>query len=132
MEDEKFVDESWKEAVANEKEKEVQQSKASSEVPQESSSQSPDSSQAEMPEVNFIGYITSLAFQAMIFLGEIPNPMTDQIERNLNQAKFIIDTLLLLREKTTGNLSAQETDTLNAFIYELQMKYVEAAGKEEK
>ncbi|OGX07334.1 MAG: hypothetical protein A2Y03_10985 [Omnitrophica WOR_2 bacterium GWF2_38_59] len=81
-------------------------------------------------EINFINYITSLGFQAMIFLGEIPNPITGETENNIDQAKFLIDTLALLKDKTKGNLSRQEADLLNASVYELQMKYVEILQKD--
>ena len=52
-------------------------------------------------EINFVNYITSLGFQALIFMGEIPNPLTNQTEKNLIQSKFIIDTLVMLKEKAT-------------------------------
>ena len=130
MENQKNVDEGWKDSVVKEKQEETS---APSDVPKEQSIPEVDQSQTtqEMPEVNFIGYITSLAYQTMIFLGEVPNPMDNTTEANLLQAKFIIDTLCLLRDKTTGNLSQQEADTLNAFLYELQMKYVEKTKKTE-
>lgn len=76
-------------------------------------------------KIDFLTYVTSLAFQTMVFLGEIPSPATKQIEKNLKQAKFLIDTLILIREKTKGNLNSQEDNMINASIYELQMKYVE-------
>lgn len=81
-------------------------------------------------ELNFLNYVTSLAFQAMVFLGEILNPVTNETEQNLPQAKFVIDTLVMLRGKTKGNLTKKESDMLNATAYELQMKYVELASKE--
>jgi hypothetical protein len=71
----------------------------------------------------------SMGYQAMIFVGEIPNPMTGKQETNLRQAKFLIDTLQLLKEKTKGNLNPQEENMLTASLYELQMKYVEAVNK---
>ena len=80
---------------------------------------------AEQPQLDFFNYIASLGFQTMIFLGEMPSPITNQIEKNLKQAKFIIDTLIILRDKTKGNLSKEEDDLLNGSIYELQMRYVE-------
>lgn len=118
MEDEKFVDESWKDSVEDEKENK--------------GGLSPDAeaSPGQVPEVNFMGYITSLAFQAMVFLGEIPNPITNETEKNLIQAKLLIDTLAMLREKTKNNLEQSESDTLNGFLYELQLKYVEVVNKE--
>ncbi len=84
----------------------------------------------EQPQLDFFNYIASLGFQAMIFLGEVPNPLTNQIDKNVKQAKFLIDTLTLLREKTSGNLSKEEAELLNGSIYELQLRYVEAVKKE--
>ncbi|MBF0570393.1 MAG: DUF1844 domain-containing protein [Candidatus Omnitrophica bacterium] len=77
------------------------------------------------PQLDFFNYIASLGFQTMIFLGEMPNPMTNQVEKNLKQAKFLIDTLVILRDKTKGNLSKEEDDLLNGSIYELQLRYVD-------
>ena len=80
---------------------------------------------AEEPQLDFFNYVASLGFQTMIFLGEMPNPITNQVEKNLKQAKFLIDTLIILRDKTKGNLCKEEDDLLNGSIYELQMRYVE-------
>ncbi len=77
------------------------------------------------PQLDFFNYIASLGFQAMIFLGEMPNPITNKVEKNLKQAKFLIDTLIILRDKTKGNLSKEEDDLLNGSIYELQLRYVD-------
>ena len=77
------------------------------------------------PQLDFFNYIASLGFQTMIFLGEMPNPVTNKAEKNLKQAKFLIDTLIILRDKTKGNLSKEEDDLLNGSIYELQLRYVE-------
>ena len=84
----------------------------------------PETPAAE-PQLDFFNYIASLGFQTMIFLGEMPNPITNQTEKNLKQAKFLIDTLVILRDKTKGNLSKEEDDLLNGSIYELQMRYVD-------
>ena len=65
----------------------------------------------------------------MIFLGEMPNPVTNQVEKNLKQAKFLIDTLIILRDKTKGNLTKEEDDLLNGSIYELQLRYVDLSKK---
>ena len=81
--------------------------------------------EAVEPQLDFFNYIASLGFQTMIFLGEMPNPITNQVEKNLKQAKFLIDTLIILRDKTKGNLSKEEDDLLNGSIYELQLRYVD-------
>ena len=116
MEHKKNVDESWKESVDTEKET-LRQSKPSEE------------SAAEL-EVNFVNYVSSLVFQAMIFLGQIPNPVADnKIEPNLKQARLLIDTLTMLRDKTKGNLSEEEENLLNNAVYELQLNFVEQQKK---
>lgn len=81
-------------------------------------------------EINFMNYVTSLGYQAMIFLGEIPNPMTNELEKNLDQAKFLIDTLIMIKEKTKGNLNPQEENMISATTYELELKFVELKQKE--
>ena len=54
--------------------------------------------------VDFNFFITTLALQASISLGQVPNPATNKTEEDLTQAKFLIDTLGVLQEKTKGNL----------------------------
>lgn len=124
MDRDKYVDESWKDAVAQEKEirnHEPEPSGRTEEQPSE---------ELNPMEVNFINYISSLVFQAMIFLGELPNPITNETDKNPGQAKFMIDTLVMMREKTKGNLTKPEEDLLSSAVYELQMRYVDAMAKE--
>jgi hypothetical protein len=52
------------------------------------------------------------------------NPMTDKKEEDLPQAKFIIDTLGMLQEKTKGNLTPEESKLLENMLYELRTQYV--------
>ena len=92
----------------------------------------PSEEETAEPQLDFFNYVASLGFQAMIFLGEMPNPVTDKTEKNLKQAKFLIDTLVLIREKTTGNLNKEESELLNGSVYELQKRFVEIAQKEPK
>jgi len=99
---------------------------SSPKTPQEDAPQAEGATKDAPTEANldFFNYIASLGFQTMIFLGEMPNPITSQTEKNLKQAKFLIDTLVILRDKTKGNLSKEEDDLLNGSIYELQLRYV--------
>jgi len=145
MDKEKFVDESWKDSVDKEKKDPSSKQdkkifvgdsfdKGSEDTPSAQATQPQAGQEKEAPgaiEVNFINYMTSLIFQTMVFLGEIPNPMTNKEDVNLPQAKLIIDTLLLLREKTKGNLSKEEENILNGSLYELQLKFVEILNKKE-
>jgi hypothetical protein len=122
MEPDKKIDETWKNSVEKEKVHIFGQDKAEEEAPAE---------QEEAPQLDFANYVASLGFQSLVFMGEIPNPITNEIQKNLPQSKFLIDTLLLLREKTKGNLTEQEDRLLNGSIYELQLKFVEVLQKEQ-
>lgn len=65
-------------------------------------------------------------------MGKIKNPLTDKIERNLDQARYSIDILEMLRNKTKGNLSEDEQRFLNHVISELQLNFVDEITKEQK
>ena len=107
----KKVDESWKQNV----EKEKLQPKVEGEfVP---------------PEPDFKFFITTLTLQASIALGHMANPATGKIEKDPIQAKFLIDTLGMLQEKTKGNLTQEEKDLFENLLYELRVAYL---AKEEK
>ena len=54
------------------------------------------------------------------------NPLTGKTEKSLDQAKYMIDLLQLLKDKTAGNLDKDEQNLLNGCLYDLRMKYVEA------
>ncbi len=125
MDREKQVDESWKNNVEKEKVHIFGQEPAA-EAPAENAQEG-----GEEQELSFSNYIASLGFQALIFMGEIPNPVTQQTEKNLAQSKFLIDTLVILKEKTKGNLNEQEDRLLGGSIYELQMKFIEILQKEQ-
>ena len=70
------------------------------------------------------GLFMMLASEAVIALGEAPDPATGQRQLELPHAAGIIDLLVLLREKTEGNRSAEETQVLEELTYDLQLRYV--------
>lgn len=148
MNKDKSVDESWKEQAEEDKsklsEKEGQVTGEAEVSAQEHSHDQHECGCGEEHgdggggdfEMNFLNYVTSLGYQAMIFLGDIPHPMTNQKDKNLEQAKMLVDTLAMLKEKTAGNLSEQENTLLENSVYELQMRYMQvsqedAAGAQE-
>jgi len=69
---------------------------------------------------------------AMMAMGKIKNPVTDQIDRNLEHAKLYIDTLDMLQVKTKGNLSEYEEKFLVETIKELKLNYVDETSKEKE
>ena len=90
------------------------------------------SSQTGEMSQRFVEFVLMEAQQASLFLGRIPNPSTDKTEVHLEAAKMFIDQLEMIREKTRGNLSTQESEILNTVISDLQMGYVQAStGKQD-
>lgn len=77
-----------------------------------------------MPKVTFSTFILSLSSSALVQLGEVPEPETGQIMKNLPMAKHTIDILVMLQEKTTKCLNEEERTLLDGVLYELRMKYV--------
>ena len=78
-----------------------------------------------IPEASFSLFVSSLVTQALFSLGEVENPFSKTIEQNLDQAKFTIDTLQIIKDKTSGNLTDDETKLLDTALYDLRMRYVE-------
>ena len=81
-----------------------------------------------LPEINFVNFIFSLSTSALIQLGEIEDPVSQQQVRNLPLAKQTIDLIGMLQEKTKGNLTPDEEKLTDAVLYDLRMRYVKAAG----
>ena len=82
--------------------------------------------EAPLPEISFVNLIFSLSTSALIQLGEIQDPVTQQLTKNLPLAKQTIDLIGMLKEKTKGNLTSDEGKILENFLYDLKMRYVKA------
>lgn len=78
---------------------------------------------------DFASFVLSLAAGAQAGLGIAPHPVTGKREVHLGQAKYSIDLLGLLQEKTRGNLTPEEGQLIEALLYDLRMRYVEAKQK---
>ena len=81
------------------------------------------------PQLNFTAFVISLASSAAIRFGDLPDPMSgERAEVNLEGAAQMIEILALLELKTRGNLTLEEQQILSQVLYELRMRFVEAAG----
>lgn len=74
----------------------------------------------------FIEFVLMQAQQIALMLGQMPGPDGKPIEANLPVARIFIDQLEMIREKTRGNLSVEESDMLNKVLADLQLAFVEA------
>jgi len=81
-----------------------------------------------LTEIDFTNFVLSLSTSALIQLGEIQDPFTQKLAKNLPLAKQTIDLIGMLNEKTKGNLSPDEEKVLEYVLYDLRMRYVKAAG----
>ena len=86
--------------------------------------------QVNSKELLFMQLVMQNQQIALMSLGKIVNPVTNKTEKNLEYAKMAIDTLDMLKEKTSGNLSAYEDQFLTEAIKELKLIYVAENDKE--
>lgn len=83
-------------------------------------------SRPPLPEPSLKTFISGLAGQVCINLGLCENPATGQVVKDMEQAKYSIDLLQILKDKMRGNLTEEEEKLINAILYDLRMRYVEA------
>ena len=91
---------------------------------QEKQTDSSKEKETEPFQVDFSTFIMSLTSSAFYHLGDMPDPSTGKKEVNLPAVQQTIDMLIMLREKTKGNLKEDEKKLLEQLVYELQVKYV--------
>ena len=87
-------------------------------------------SSGEMTQ-RFIEFVMMQAQNAAFMLGQIPHPQTGKAEVNLDMAQLLIDQLVMIQDKTTGNLNADESKILAGAISNLQISFVEVVRAEE-
>jgi hypothetical protein len=105
-----------------------EESKVKEELGTEEPPESDRHQEIPLPEINFTNLILSLSTQAVIQLGEIQDPVTRQLTKNLPLAKQTIDLIGMLKEKTKGNLTSDEEKIVESLLYDLRMRYVKATG----
>ena len=121
-----IIDEDWKTQVEAEKESLKREGASKPEdkpadVPQ-------DAGNMPMPPASFEMLLSTLATEAMISLGAIPHPATGKNQAHPDQAKYLIDTIGVLQEKTKGNLTPGESQAIEGLLHQLRMVYVEVAA----
>ncbi|MDO8735418.1 MAG: DUF1844 domain-containing protein [Elusimicrobiota bacterium] len=89
---------------------------------------------AEQEKINeyFLSLVFSLSAAAMQQLGKISNPITNKIEKNLEQAKVSIDIIEMLVEKTKSNLTVEENKFITSTLSDLQLNFVDELDKDSK
>src|SRR5262249_39083436 len=85
----------------------------------------PSGAPAEGPGLQ--GLFIMLASSVLMNLGEAEDPEPGERAVNLEQAREAVDLLLMLRTKTDGNRTPQESHLLEEILYDLQVRFVRAA-----
>jgi hypothetical protein len=79
--------------------------------------------------IDFVTFVFSLGSSALMHLGDAPHPETGRVEKNLPLAQETIDLLAMLQEKTKGNLTPEEDRFLGGLLYDLRLRFIEAAKR---
>lgn len=77
-----------------------------------------------MPKVSFDTLVASLNASALFSMGVLADPAAGETRKDLEMARYTIDLLEMLEEKTKGNLTAEEAEMLKHVLYDLRMIYV--------
>jgi len=115
------ADEDWKKAVAEEKERLRREREASGEA---------TDARSPLPEPDIRVFMAGLYTQTLICLGEMENPVTGERKENLPEAQYLIDTIGMLQQKTSGNLTPDEGAYVENILYDLRMRFVNATAKQ--
>ena len=112
-----FIDSDWKSQAQAEKEKlnaEAEQAKA-------------QSGQPKLPEASVMGLLQMLVEPALLYLGRIPEPSTGKPIVSLEAAKYYVDLLGVLTEKTKGNVTEEESQLMTGTLAQLRAEFVEGS-----
>ena len=139
-----IVDEDWKQKVEAEKqalEDEIAQKAKELAGEAEEAGQgdapegdAPEGADYDLPPASFPGLLQEFSTRALVSLGMVPNPFTQEAQVDLKAAAYSIDMLAVLQEKTEGNLEEQEATYLTQLTAQLREVFVKissgAAGEE--
>lgn len=116
------ADEDWKKSVEEERERLREE-----EMHEKAGAAKAKKGLEQYPEANFQVFLAGLYTQTLMALGLVENPVTGAREKTLPEAQYLIDTIDMLKQKTKGNLTDQEADYIENLLYNLRMRFVEAA-----
>lgn len=119
-----IVDDDWKSQAQAEKERFAQDEvKKAAEAPARSGA--PGAGPDELPPADFPSLVGMLVTQALMYLGGVADRRTGQAVFDPEMARFYVDLLAVLEEKTKGNLSEAEAKDLSGAVHELRLRFVE-------
>ena len=118
-----IIDEDWKQQAQKEKELLAAQEKV-----EEKKSQREEVRRGPLPKGDFAGLLSMLVTQALFSLGLLAVEGGENKEPDLELAKYNIDILETIEEKTKGNLTEEEKKVLENMLEQVRMAYVKVSG----
>ncbi len=83
-------------------------------------------------QLTFSNFIVSLAQTAYVQHGIVDDPFSKEKHTELEQAKGTIDLIDMLKEKTKGNLTKEESELIDEVLYDLRTKYLYVMDNKDK
>ena len=123
-----IVDEDWKQQAQKEKETLAAQEKPEKEEAETQQADEEKAHRGPLPPGNFAALVSMLVTQALFALGVLKVQGQEDKEPDLEMAKYNIDMLETLEEKTRGNLTEEEKNVLENTLNQVRMAYVKVAG----
>ena len=135
-----IVDEDWKQKVEAEKqaledELAAKEKEQAAEPAQEEAAEgaapegdAPEGADYDLPPASFPGLLQEFSTRALVSLGMVPNPFTQEAQVDLKAAAYSIDMLAVLQEKTEGNLEEQEATYLTQLTAQLREAFVKISA----
>jgi hypothetical protein len=131
-----IVDEDWKSRVEAERAATKAKPEPAEPAPQTAetkpapAAEKPSARDADpaLPPPDLMYIASTMYMQALVALGLVTDPITRKVQVRPNQARHAIDTLEVLRTKTEGNRTAEETEAIDAMLHEMHMVYVAKAN----
>ena len=120
-------DEGWKQQAKADKDRLSDKKNDSPDAGDAAESGVPGQPTGPLPEASFMTLLNSLVVQAMYALGLIAASENEKPKVDLDLAKYHIETLAVLEEKTQGNLSEEESKALSMALQQMRMQYVAAS-----
>jgi hypothetical protein len=114
-----LVDTDWKAEAQAEKER---LTKKAEEVEAKTGARS-----GELPQANFQMLVGTIASQAVMGLGAVRDPKTGGVVVDLEAARFAIDLLAVVEDKTKGNLDDEEAKEISQALAELRHRFVQVS-----
>ena len=125
-----IADDDWKQQAQKEKEKLIEKDQKKADAPEGAKDNVANDPppQGSLPPADMSAIINMLAVQSMYYLGALPGPDGQKAEVDLDLAKYHIDLLSVIDEKTKGNLTEEENNMLSTALHEIRMLYVQKAS----